>query len=63
MSKVRVLGAGLAGCEAGRWRAVNGVGMELVAQKPAPQTPPPKNPPPPRGPDAEKTFDLEVGSF
>ena len=35
MSGVRVLGAGLAGCEAALWLADKGVPVELVEQKPA----------------------------
>ena len=34
MSKVRVLGAGLAGCEAALWLAARGVEVELWEQKP-----------------------------
>ena len=39
MSKVRVLGAGLAGCEAALWLAEKGVQVELFEQKPARQSP------------------------
>lgn len=39
MSKVRVLGAGLAGCEAALWLAEKGVEVELFEQKPARKSP------------------------
>ena len=39
MSKVRVLGAGLAGCEAALWLAEKGVQVELFEQKPARKSP------------------------
>ena len=39
MSKVRVLGAGLAGCEAALWLAEKGVPVELFEQKPARKSP------------------------
>ena len=39
MSKVRVLGAGLAGCEAALWLAEKGVQVELFEQKPALKSP------------------------
>ena len=39
MSGVRVLGAGLAGCEAALWLADKGVPVELVEQKPARKSP------------------------
>ena len=39
MSKVRVLGAGLAGCEAALWLAEKGVQVELFEQKPAHKSP------------------------
>lgn len=39
MSKVRVLGAGLAGCEAALWLAEKGVEVELLEQKPARKSP------------------------
>ena len=39
MSKVRVLGAGLAGCEAALWLAEKGVEAELFEQKPARKSP------------------------
>lgn len=39
MSKVRVLGAGLAGCEAALWLAEKGMEVELFEQKPARKSP------------------------
>ena len=39
MSRVRVLGAGLAGCEAALWLAEKGVEVELFEQKPARKSP------------------------
>ena len=39
MSKVRVLGAGLAGCEAALWLAEKGVQVELFEQKPTRKSP------------------------
>ena len=39
MSKVRVLGAGLAGCEDALWLAEKGVQVELFEQKPARKSP------------------------
>ena len=39
MSRVRVLGAGLAGCEAALWLAQKGVSVELFEQKPARKSP------------------------
>ena len=39
MSRVRVLGAGLAGCEAALWLAQKGVAVELFEQKPGRKSP------------------------